>query len=269
VDPLTHQVYNTAPTIPGSGILATTFPPRDSFYPAPESSLGNILVETPNGNINANAGGIVQLQLNNQKSSGSSIEVLAGYELRDSQGNPVSAANISSGKPVQVADGKNIDASGSGVIGNNVDLQASGNIKGVIFARGNASLSAQQNANVTVLAQGKVDANVGGTLSGTVIGVGGVSASGTVDATVLSQNANVNGSSSADTFAQGTAANTASQGMSAESASNKAAQNSATEADDLLKKEKKITLVQKTGRVTVILPSPKKVSETATKDPKI
>ncbi len=57
-----HQVTASTATIPGSGILATTFP--DST-----SSVGNILVETPNGNIIANSGGIVQIALNQAQNS--------------------------------------------------------------------------------------------------------------------------------------------------------------------------------------------------------
>jgi filamentous hemagglutinin family protein len=269
VDPVTHQVYYNAPTIPGSGILATTFPARNSTYPAPAYSVGNILVEAPNGNVNASAGGIVQLPLNGLKNPNALVDVLAGYELRDSQGNPVSASDMASGTATSVSAGQNIDASGSGVIGNNVNLEASGSITGVIFSRGNINLSAQQNANVTALAQGTVAANAGGTLSGTIIGVGGVSASGgAVDATVLSQNASVNGGSTGDTFAQGTAANATSSAMSADSSGNKPVQTTATEEEDLLKKKKGISLAQKVSRVTVILP-PKNLSEVTDKQPKI
>jgi hypothetical protein len=268
VDPITHQVYSDAPTIPGSGILATTFPARNGHYPAPEYSVGNILIETPNGNVNASAGGVVQLPLNSLKSPGAVVDILAGYELRDSLGNPVTAANLSSGTPVQVSAGRNIDASGSGVIGNTVNLQASGDIKGVIFARDNINLSAQQNVSVTALAQGNISANAGGTISGTIIGVGGVSASGaSVDANVLSQNANVNGGSTGDTFAQGTAANATSAGMSAESS--KTPRTVSTDSnDDDSKKKKGVSLAQKVGRVTVILP-PKQSAEATPKNPKI
>ena len=122
--------------------------------------------------------------------------------------------------------------------------------------------------NVTALAQGTISANAGGTVSGTIIGVGGVSASGSaVDATVLSQNASVNGGSTGDTFAQGTAANATSSAMSADSSANKSIQTAATEDEDLLKKKKGISLAQKVSRVTVILP-PKNLSEATDKQPK-
>ena len=48
----------------------------------------------------------------------------------------------------------NIDASGSGVIGSTVKLQASGGITGLVFARENIDLTASQSVNVTALAQG-------------------------------------------------------------------------------------------------------------------
>jgi filamentous hemagglutinin family protein len=53
-DPTTGQLTSIAASIPGSGILATTVPGSDV-------ALGNILVEAPNGSINASAGGILQL----------------------------------------------------------------------------------------------------------------------------------------------------------------------------------------------------------------
>jgi hypothetical protein len=49
-------------------------------------------VEAPEGNITANAAGIVQLPLNGVDSSAATATVLAGYELRDAGGNPVDAA---------------------------------------------------------------------------------------------------------------------------------------------------------------------------------
>ena len=63
-DPVTHAVYSTSPQIPFSGILALTFPAGTAgSYPKslPDPVLGNILVEAPNGSINANAAGILQI----------------------------------------------------------------------------------------------------------------------------------------------------------------------------------------------------------------
>ncbi len=284
VDPATHAVYSTSPTAYGSGILATTFGPRDASYQAPPAIVGNILVETPNGNVNANKGGILQLVFNNPSvkskkkhkhngpppppppdDSHATVEVLSGYELRDSMGQPLTAANIASGTPISVSAARNIDASASGVIAQNAVLQASGDINGVIFARGNINVSAVANVNVTALAEGTVSADAGGNLSGTIIGVGGISASGgSVDASLLS-NGSISGATSGQSgLAQGTAANATSAAASNDSnqTADKAT-GTGDDSDDDLKKKKGITLAQKVGRVTVILP-PKTLSENQT-----
>jgi filamentous hemagglutinin family protein len=276
VDPSTHQVYSISPTVYGSGILATTFGPRDASYPAPGAIVGNILVETPNGNVNANKGGVLQLAFNDPSSkshkknkhgsppptppdsSHAVVEVLAGYELRDSMGQPVTAANIANGSPVAVSTARDIDASASGVIAQNAVLDASGDINGVIFSRGNVAISAVANVDVTVLAQGTVSASAGGDLSGTIIGVGGISASGgSIDASLLSNNSISGATTGQSGLAQGTAANATSTAASNDS--NQTAANATTGDDagddDLKKKKKGITLAQKVGRVTVILPT--------------
>ena len=249
VAPGTHQVSAYAVTIPGSGILATTFP-NDAGQ-----AVGNILVETPNGDVNASAGGIVQLPLNGVNTARSIVEILAGSELRNAGGNPVFAADITSGTPAQVSAGRNIDASGSGVIGSTVDLNATGDIIGLVFARNNINLNAQQNINVTALAQGNVSVSSGGTISGTIVGVGGVSASGSsIDASLLSQNVSASGDTSGakQGFAQGTAANATSQGMANDNTAAAASNSGGT--DDDSKTKKKISLAQKVSGVTVLLP---------------
>ncbi len=110
----------------------------------------------------------------------------------------------------------NIDASGSGVIGSNVKLEASGDIKGLVFARGNLNVDAIQNVNVTALAIGSANVTAGDTISGTIIGMGSVNVSGaSVDASLLSQNVTASGdvTSSQMGFAQGNAAGSTSQGL--------------------------------------------------------
>jgi hypothetical protein len=279
VDPTTHAVFTESPTIPGSGILTTTFPAREASYPAPAVTVGNILVETPNGNISANAGGIIQLALNVDQSKKnkekqvltSIVEILSGYELVDSMSNPVFADDIANGTPSLVSPARNIDVSGSGVIAQNAVLKASGDITGVIFAQGNINISAVANVSVTALAQGTVNASAGGDISGTIIGIGGITASGSsIDASLLSQNVSASGDTSGATegFAQGTAANSTSQGMS-DSSSQTAASSGTDEndSDDLKKKGKSITLAQKVGRVTVVLPPKTMTENRTTKNP--
>ena len=266
-----HQIKTYTPSIPGSGILATTFPPSadPELFPTSDNTVGNILVETPNGTVNASAGGIVQLPFSKNQAPDAVVQVLAGYEMRDGAGKAVTAANLAGGTAVKVSDGRDIDASGSGVIGSTVKLQSSGSILGVIFARNTIDISAQQNVNVTALAQGSITANAGGNISGTLIGVGGVSASGgSIDAALVS-NAAVSGNTSGQKGTEaGTAANAASSAASASSGETaKNADKSGTEDDP--KKKKGIALAQKVSRVTVFLPTLKKFSETTSKEPKL
>jgi filamentous hemagglutinin family protein len=245
VDPVTRAVLSYAPTIPGSGILATTFPRSlDPAFPASQNTVGNIVVDAPRGDIVASAGGVVQIPLNGVGANAGTVTLTAG--TRDANGQVVYVGNI--------------DASGSGVIGGTVKLEASGDIKGLVFARENIELSAQQSVNVTALAQGGVNVSAGGNVSGTLIGVGSVTASGggTVDAALLSQNISASGNvtSSQVGFSQGSAANATSQGVSAEEPAETTAASKKTEEEDDLKRRTAPAprLVRTTGRVTVILP---------------
>ncbi len=201
VDPTTYLVYHYTPTIPLSGILAMTFPPHGSFFPAPAYTVGNLLVEAPHGNITASAAGIVQLPLNGGDSSGATVVLLAGEDMN---------GNI-------ISPGMNIDLGGSAVVGSDVTLKASGDIKGLVFARNNANVNAQQNVNVTVLAEGTASVSGGGDVSGTIIGVGGVSASGgSIEAALLSNNAISGATSGESGLAPGAAANATAQAASSE-----------------------------------------------------
>ena len=281
-DSATHKVYFTNPQIPFSGILALTLLARDAAYPAPNAILGNILVEAFNGNVNANVSGILQIPLNHLTYPDATTTVLAGYELRDASGQlPLSAAEIAPGDTFHVpagnnppyaadlvdsqgnvvgelvlgANGKDINAIGSGVIASNAKLEASGSINGLIFARNNIDINAQQNINVTALGLGNVNvSSAAGTISGTLIGVGGVSASGgSIDASLVS--ANVTGATSGQSgLGQGTAANATAQAASSADASQTAASSDPGNEDDQ-KKKKEIALAQKVSRVTVILPA--------------
>ena len=117
VDPVTHALSSYTATIPGSGVLATTFPVSlEPYFPTSKNTVGNILVETPRGNITATAAGIVQLPLNGSGPKAGTVTLLAGTEEANGQ----------------VLYPGNIDVSGSGVIGGSVELKATGNIKGLI-----------------------------------------------------------------------------------------------------------------------------------------
>jgi filamentous hemagglutinin family protein len=255
VDPVSRTVYGYAPQIPFSGILALTFPARRASFPAPVEQLGNILVEAPNGSVNADVAGILQLPLNQFNYPDATTIVLAGYELRDSGNHPVTAATWADGTDVFVSGDRNIYASGSGIIASNAKLDASGSINGLIFARNNIDISAQQNVNVTALGGANVSVSSGGTISGTIIGVGGVTASGgSIDASLIS--ANVTGGSSGQTgLGQGSAANSTSQAATTDDATKVVKTDSSTDDEDLKKKKGKgIALAQKISRVTVLLP---------------
>ena len=261
VDPSTRAVYSTEPQMPFSGILALTFPQSDGSYPAPAATLGNILVEAPNGTVTANKGGILQLALNYESYPDATTVLLAGYDLLDSQGNLITAGNLpatDSGWQQalhQVSDNQNIDIKGSGVIASNARLYATGDVNGLIYASNDININAQQNVNVVALGQGNVNvSSANGTISGTIIGVGGVSVSGSsIDASLVS--ANVSGSTSGQSgLAEGTAANATSQGIQSEQSSAVAANSSDDTEDEKKKKDKEVALAQKTGRVTVVLP---------------
>jgi hypothetical protein len=210
--------------------------------------VGNILVETPNGNITANQAGVSQFHLNQVNSPNATVTLLAGYELQN-------------GSPVLTSPDRNIDVSGSGVIAQNALLRASGSINGLIISQGNSDVSAQQNVNVTVLAQGTANVSAGGSVSGTIIGVGGISASGgSIDASLISNNSISGATSGQSGTTQGTAANATSTAASNSDANQTATATTtdATDSDeDLKKKGKAITLAAKVGRVTVLLPGGK------------
>jgi len=243
VDPTTRVIRTYAPTIPGSGILATTFPPSlDPAFPRSLNTVGNILVETPQGDIIASSGGIVQIPLNGIGSSLGTVTLRAG--TKDVNDNVIYVGNI--------------DASGSGVIGSTVKLEASGDIKGLVFARDNLDIDANQNVNVTALAGGNANVSAGDTITGTIIGVGSVAASGaTVDAALLSQNVSTSGdaSSAQQGFAQGAAASYTSQSLGSDDKAKEATSEKRDEEELTKKQSPGPRITKSTGRVTVILPS--------------
>ena len=63
----------------------------------------------------------------------------------------------------------NIDARGSGAIGSTIMAEATGNVTGVLFAQKRLDVQAVQNVNVVALAQGTVNVEAGGTVSGALL----------------------------------------------------------------------------------------------------
>jgi filamentous hemagglutinin family protein len=235
---ISYNVESYAPTIPGSGILATTFPPpTDSHFPASRNTVGNITVDTPEGNIIANQGGVIQLALNGVSSGAATVTLDAG--------SPGYSGTI--------------NATGSGVIGANVNLSATAGISGVVVASQNLNVTSQQNVSVTAVAAGEVSVSAVGSISGTIVGVGGITASsGTaIQASLLSQNVSTSGGTASGQvgFAAANTAGATSQAASSDDRSKAAVTSDATDvAADDEKKRKKHPVLARIGRVTVFLP---------------
>lgn len=235
VDPVTGRVLTYTPTIPGSGILATTFPTSlDPDFPNSPNPVGHITVQALKGNINASAGGIVQVALNGVASPAAYVNLTAGGD---------------------------IDASGSGVIGERVNLKAGGDILGVVIANQGLGLNAGRNFSGTAFSAGGADIAAAGNVSGTVIAMGSANVSGSaISAGILSANATTSGnvsSSSQVGFSQGKAATTTSAGAASTDRETRKASidQPATDEDDQKKKTAAApVLARRVGRVTVILP---------------
>ena len=164
LDPVTHQLISLPASIPGSGILATTL--AGSIAPV----LGNITVNAPNGSINASLGGIVQIAFNGANARNALINLNAGQD---------------------------INASGSGVIGSNVKLQAGGNVTGIVVGSGDVAINAQHNVNVTAFGGTSVAITAVGGISGTIISGGAVNVSGdTISAALVAGSVSTSGDAS-------------------------------------------------------------------------
>jgi filamentous hemagglutinin family protein len=231
--------------IPGSGIMATSFP--QLVYGQTSQQIGNIAVETPEGDIVASRGGIVQLSLTPAVHNDASINLNAGSKNSDGS----------------IAYVGNVDASGSGIVGGQVNITATGNVNGLVVASVGANVSAVQNVSATVLSQGGATVTAGQTVSGIVVGGATVSVSGAKDvAAAFSGSGSVNESgavsgAAAPPAATGSpssaAAATGQQVAEASQPSAEVASNTGDD-DDQQKKKQKTQLTQYVGRVTVLLP---------------
>jgi filamentous hemagglutinin family protein len=221
----TGQLVSFDDSIPGSGIMATSLP----HAPAP---LGNIVIDTPEGSINASKGGILQIALNGANSQDSSITLNAG---------------------------KDINATGSGIIGANLQLTAGDSVNGVLVSIGTINVAAAVNANVTAFAKGDVTISAGGDVTGTVMTSGSASVSGeSITASLISASVSTSGSTTGSAIGVPQSNVSKEDSKVADDASTLAAMANETDSDDDKKnKNKTITLAQKSGRVTVILPGKK------------
>jgi filamentous hemagglutinin family protein len=224
LNPRTGELADITQSIPGSGILATTLP--GSFAP----TLGNITMTAPEGSINASLGGITQIAFNDANSGNAFINLTAGHD---------------------------INAGGSGIIGSNIRLQAGGSINGLVVGTGNVAINSQENVNVTAFGGGDVSINAAGSVSGTVIGGGSVDVSGTsITAALLGSQVSASGDTSGSSgIPQFNVAKEDTKVADDASTTTTQASDDSTSDDEKRKKGKGIVLAQKTGRVTVILPT--------------
>lgn len=233
VDPVTHEVTTPSDFIPGSGILAATFSTGTT-------SVGDISVSTPHGNISARTGGIVQAPFNGTSGKDAIVDVSAGTP------------------GVVDKNAGNIDASGSGIIGGTIHIHATGDVKGVVIASGSADIKTPQVVEVTLIAQGPVSV-AAGSLTGTLISFSSINVdAGSIGAALVAnavstgttQNSGQTGFAATSTATSTATAASADSGKKSDTSKAVAA----TDDDDINKKKSKPLLAQTRPRVTVILP---------------
>jgi filamentous hemagglutinin family protein len=244
VNPTTRHISAYTTTIPGSGILATTFPDSlDPAFPTSQNPVGNILVETPQGNITSTSAGIVQIPLNGSSASSGSVTLDAGTEATD-------------GSALYLG---NIDVTGGGVIGANVTLKATGNIKGTIVARNNLNINSLQTVTVDAFSPGPIVIDAKLIDDSKLITFDPITITGDVkDSQLLSPEVSSTGTidNSELGFSPVIVANAASQGESADASAKTIAAINLTDDEDEspdLNKGGKPQL-KSTGRVTVLPP---------------
>jgi trimeric autotransporter adhesin len=223
LDAKTGQLTFISATIAGSGILATTLPTSDT-------TVGNITVQTPEGSINASQGGIIQISLSGLPAHNAVISLDAG---------------------------KDINASGSGIIGEDLQLNAGGSITGVLVGTGTVNVTSQSSVNVTALGGLGVSINASGTVSGTVISGGNVSVSGeAITANLVAATVSASGDTTQATMGVPGSNVAKVDAQTTEDANTVAMQTTDINNDDDTRKKKgqTITLARKVSRVTVVLP---------------
>ena len=228
LDPITGHLISYASTIPGSGILATT--PVGST-----ASVGNIVVDAPQGSIIANYGGIEQIAFNGLGSPDHNFIDLTAH--------------------------LDINASDSGILGYVRTVDAGRNVNGLIVSLGgNLAINAGGAFSGVAFSPGGLVINSAGTISGTIIGGDNVSVSGSaISATVIAKSATTSGDTTGAKVGI-PASNVAREASrTAEEAAAVVAKESdpAQESDSRKKREGGTSpgLAKSTGRVTVILPT--------------
>lgn len=242
VNPATLKVSSPQEPVSGSGILAATLQDAN-----PSVAVGNITILTPQGNVNASQGGVIQIPQNGNTSTRPTVTIEAG--TRDAQTGAV-------------IDPGDINAGNSGIIGVNTVLNAAGNIAGLVIAQFNSTINAAANVSGTFLAGGTASFNAGGTVSGIAIAGGAINVGGgKFEGVALAQNVSGGGAVSG-LASQATASATSQTAAAQQSDSQKTETSDALAAstptdDDEKKKHGRPLLAKYTGRVTVILPGAK------------
>ena len=242
VNPASRKTSSYTVTIPGDGILATTFPMSlDPAFPTSQNTVGDILVETPQGNITSTSAGVVQIPLNGSSASSGSVTLIAGTQAAD-------------GSTLYLG---NIDVTGGGVIGANVTLKATGNIKGNIVARNRINIDSLQTVTVDAFSPGPIIIDAKLIDESKLITFDPITITGDVkDSQLLSPDVNSTGTidNSKLGFAPVTVASATSQSESADSATKAGdAFGDASGDQDGRGKSEKPKLVS-SGRVTVLPP---------------
>jgi filamentous hemagglutinin family protein len=228
LDPKTGALTQIPATIPGSGILATTIFGSDA-------ALGNITLDAPNGSVNAQQGGVIQIAFNGANAKDNFIQITAGDD---------------------------INAQGSGIIGSNIKLSAGGNINGVVIGSQSINIDSAQNVNVTAVSSGNVDINASGDVSGTIVSGGNLDVSGSsIDASLVAENVSASGDTAGASMGIPQSNVATVNTPVADNATTASAKADTDAGDDEKKKRKPVALTQKVSRVTVTLP-PKNNSRT-------
>jgi hypothetical protein len=215
-------VNGAPPVIYGSGIMAITL--DESTVP-----VGSITVEAPKGSINANSGGIEQVAFNNDVPKNAFIDLVAGQD---------------------------IVAGNSGVIGYNIRATAGGNISGIFVGGGGINIDAGNNFVGTIVGSGNISVSAGNSISGNIVGGGSLSVSAqSITASLVSSSVSASGNITGATEGVSTANAPKDDGKVADDVSTTLANaDNSADDDEKNKKNKTITLAQKTNRVTVVLP---------------
>ena len=212
-----------ASDIAGSGILSTTVvgSPADA---------GNITIDTPHGSVLADEGGIVLIPYNGSRVGGTLTINASG----------------------------DVDSRGSGIInfGAGDTVVSAANVYGLIVTLGTAEVTAQHNVSATVFAGLGANINAGGNVSGTVISGGAVDVSGdSITAALVGESVAASGNTAAAAIGLPASNAPKDDARTTDEASSSVADAGQDQSNDEKKKKGKIiTLAQKSGRVTVLLP---------------